>query len=582
MYDEYLLQVQKPARYIGNEWNVSRKDFKSAGIKFALCFPDLYEVGMSNLGIRILYSLLNDIPDVCCERFFAPAGDLESILRTNHLELLSLESRKPLKEFDIIGFSLGYELSYTNVLNILDLGKIPLEAQERGADYPLVIAGGPCVCNPEPMHAFFDLFVIGEAEEAIKEITELYRKNKQGIKAGKLSKEELLIKLSEIPGVYVPSLYQAEYDRDGSLKKFEPRFKDLKAKITKRYIRDLAGDAPNSKWLVPYIQIIHDRITLELTRGCPNSCRFCQARSVYFPLRKVDAQDVIRNACEAYRSSGYEEISLSGLSVGDYPGIEGLLEKLIELFKDKKVSISLPSIKPRLLLGKLASLIATIKKTGLTFAPEVGSEKLRKVISKNFKEDEYYDMLLKAYSSGYQRVKLYFMIGLPQEEMEDLDKIIEIVKKTSQLRRQVSRSPAQVTLSINTLIPKPHTSFQWFGMEKEENIRAKQDYLRSKLRDKRIKLDFHNPEVSFLEGVLSRGDRRLSAVIRAAFGKGARFDGWYEHFQIDRWQESFRQQEIDPFLFLGPKSKTALLPWDFLEMGIARDKLLSDHNKIIV
>jgi len=582
MYDEYLLQVQKPARYIGNEWNVSRKDFNSAGIKFALCFPDLYEVGMSNLGIRILYFLLNDIPDVCCERFFAPAGDLESILRINDLEILSLESRKRLGEFDIVGFSLGYELSYTNVLNILDLGKIPLETQERGADYPLIIAGGPCVCNPEPMHAFFDLFVIGEAEEAIKEITELYRRNKQGYKGGKLSKEELLIKLSGIPGVYVPSLYQVEYDKSGALKKFEPRFKDLKAKISKRYIRDLASVGPGAKWLVPYIQIIHDRITLELTRGCPNSCRFCQARAVYFPLRKVDAQDVIRNACEAYRGSGYEEISLSGLSVGDYPGIEGLLEKLIELFKDKKVSISLPSIKPRLLLGKLASLIATIKKTGLTFAPEVGSEKLRKIISKNFNEDEYYDMLLKAYSSGYQRVKLYFMIGLPQEEREDLDKIIEIVKKTSQLRRQVSRHPAQVTISINTLIPKPHTSFQWFGMEKQENIRAKQDYLRSKLRDKRIKLDFHNPEVSFLEGVLSRGDRRLSKVIRSAFGKGARFDGWYEHFQIDRWQESFSQQEIDPFLFLGPKSKTAQLPWDFLEMGIDRDKLLADYNKIIV
>ena len=591
MLEDILLQVNKPAQYIGGEWNVPKKDFQKAEIKFALCFPDLYEVGMSNLGARILYGILNNIEDVACERFFSVGIDMESLLRSRHLEILSLESHKRLQEFDMIGFSLGYELDYTNVLNILELGKIPLESSLRNQGHPLVIGGGSCVLNPEPMHEFFDLFVIGEAEEAILEIIDIYRRFKKQFKTSKIDKQDLLVMLAHIEGVYVPSLYKVIYDSIGKIEEFKPKIKDIPMRIKKRFIKDLDHAYFPLGWLIPYIQIIHDRITIEVMRGCPNACRFCQARSQYFPFRQKDIKNIINLASDIYKRTGYEEISLGGLSVSDHRDIEEIIKQLVHLFKDRGIGVCLPSIKPKNMLGGLSSLIASIKKSSLTFAPEAATERLRKILAKDFNVQDLFKAIEQAYLSGWQHIKLYFMIGLPSEEEEDLDAIIdfatlvlELKKKinpASMGRSRVNQRPAQVNISINTLIPKPHTPFQWLKMEDLESIKYKYGYLRRKINNKRIKLSFHNSYMSFLEGVLSRGDRRLSKAILGAFKRGARFDAWDNHFSLDRWLAAFNESKIDPHFYLKEKSSTEFLPWDFIDVQIGKERLMMEFNKAI-
>jgi len=588
MIEDILSQVQKPGRYIGQEWNSSKKDFGKSDVKFALSFPDLYEVGMSNLGLRIIYNLLNGIEGVCCERFFSPGIDLEGILLSSGVELFSLESKKPLKEFDMIGFSLGYELTFTNVLNILKLGGIPLRARERDGSFPLVIAGGPCAANPEPMAEFIDAFVIGEAEEAVIEIISSFREMKGRLKEGRLDKEGLLRELSNIEGVYVPSLYEVKYFDDGRISGFSPKSSGTARKIKKRYIKDLNSSPFPVSWLVPYIEIVHDRITLEVMRGCPNACRFCQARNFYYPLRARKVDNLLGLACAAYKQTGYEEISFSGLSVSDYPFMEELLNGLLGFFKDKGVSVSLPSIKPRPHVAATASLIALTKKTGLTFAPEAATEKLRRVLNKDFQVPDFFRILEQSYLSGYQRVKLYFMIGLPSEQPQDLDAIVEFAKEVSELRKKINvpggsgrNGAAQVNISINTLIPKPHTPFQWLKMHEGRSIADKTAYLKGRLRNKRIKLNFHNPEMSILEGVLSRGDRRLAEVIEHAFNNGARFDAWEDHFVFRRWQEAFFACGIDMGFYLKEKSADDILPWDFLDMGVGKEELLREFNKLV-
>jgi radical SAM family uncharacterized protein len=594
MLEDFLLQVQKPARYIGHEWNISRKDFDKSNIKFALCFPDLYEVGMSNLGMRIIYGILNTVEDVSCERFFACGTDMEAILRQRRLEILSLESKRGLKEFDMIGFSLGFELSYTNVLNILDLGGIPLKSSLRGHEWPLVIGGGPCVLNPEPMHEFFDLFILGEAEEVILEIVDIYRKNKDRFKSAKITKQDLLLKFSQVEGAYVPSLYEVQYYREGKIKEFRPKIEGVPARIKKRIVSDLDNSFFPINWLVPYIEAVHDRPTLEIMRGCPNKCRFCQARSQYFPLRYRGLKNILNLACSTYRLTGYEEISLGGLSVSDYAGIEELLKSLIGLFKGKMVGLSLPSIRPKTIVGDLSSLIATVRKTGLTFAPEAATEKLRNIIAKDFDMQDFLKATQQAYLCGYQRIKLYFMIGLPSEAVRDLDAIVDFALQVSELRRKIgpvtyvtasnsktrksvlNLGPAQVNISINTLIPKPHTPFQWLRMQDLDNIKYKQDYLKSKIKNKRLKLNFHNRYMSLLEGVFSRGDRRLSEVILSAFKEGARFDAWDNNFRFDLWQAVFEKTKIDPNFYVQEKSQDEILPWDFLDTGMDREYLLEE------
>jgi len=534
---------------------------------------------MSNLGIRIIYSVLNNIKDVCCERFFSCAMDMERILRDKSMEIFSLESKRGLREFDIIGFSLGSELDYTNILNILELGNIPLKATLRGPDYPLVICGGPCTLNPEPLHDFFDLFIIGEAEDLILELIDVYREYKKEYKSLRLSKQDLLFKFCEIPGVYVPSFYEVRYAPSGRILEFKRKVKDAPLIIKKRFIQDLNVSPFPLDWLLPFIQIVHDRVTLEIMRGCPNRCRFCQGRSQYFPLRLRCAKNIIKLAHETYRRTGYEEISLGGLSVSDYAHVEELVGELIAAFKSEAVSVSLPSIKAKRGVGNLSAIIANVKKTGLTFAPEAGTEKLRNILAKDFDEGEFFKSLLEAYSAGYQRVKLYFMIGLPYEEKQDLDEIINFSKRVSQLRRKVKGIPAQINISINALIPKPHTPFQWFRMEDLESIKYKQGYLKNRVSNGRLILNFHSPYMSFLEGVLSRGDRRLSEVIFCAFKKGARFDAWNDYFSFEKWSDAFRESNVDPLFYLKQKTIDELLPWDFIDVGISKDELINEFNK---
>jgi radical SAM family uncharacterized protein len=581
MYDDFLLKVNRPGQYTGGEINSVKKDFTAAHIKFAVAFADLYEVGMSNLGLRIIYGLLNNIPDVACERFFSPGQDMEDLLRLENLPLLSLESRRKMSEFDLAGFSLGSELDYTNVLNILELGGIPLRSTERDHRYPLIIGGGPCALNPEPMHAFFDLFFIGEAEEAALEIIDLYRKHKEEYKAGRLSKEGLLIKFAQIEGVYAPMLYEVSYESQGKIREFKPRFSSVPAKVKKRFVKDLNSAYYPKDWILPYVQVIHDRLSLEIMRGCPNRCRFCQARQQYFPLRFRDAENVLSLAGELYCRTGYEEVSLGGLSVSDHPQLEKILKELMGLFDTKAVSLSLPSVKAKSLVGDASSLIAKVKKTGLTFAPEAGSERLRSILAKDFNSEEFFKSLEQAYASGYQHVKLYFMIGLPGEKEEDLDAIIDFSRKVSDLRKNTGKPPAGVNVSINTLIPKPHTALQWFAMPGLEEIKRKQAYLREKAKKyRRLNLSFHNSAMSILEGVLSRGDRRLSEVIYAAFKSGAKLDAWSNYFYFDKWLSAFSDLKIEPRSYLDCKDTADILPWDFIDTGVAKETLIAEFDKM--
>ncbi len=571
--DDFLLQVKKPGQYIGGEWNISRKDFDKAKVRFALCFPDLYEVGMSNLGIRIIYSALNALPGVAAERFFACGVDYGEALRHRGLEPVSLESGRRMGEFDIVGFSLGYELSYTNVLRMLSSSGIPLKSGGRGSSHPLVIAGGPCVANPEPMHEFFDAFLIGEAEEALAEIVDLVAGAQEKLRSCRMNRRDLLIALSQIEGVYVPSLYEVSYTPEGGIEGFRASAAEAPARVKKRFVKDLDALPFPVDWLVPYVQVIHDRITLELMRGCPNRCRFCQARAHYYPFRQRSAKHVLEAACETYKRTGYEEIALGGLSVSDYPHLEEVLRSLISEYKEKAVAISLPSIKPKLMLERLSGLIATIKKTGLTFAPEAASEKLRAVIGKEFDEKEFFGVVEKAYAAGYQHVKLYFMTGLPFEEMVDLDRIAGFAQQVSALRRKTGGSCAQVNVSVNTLLPKPHTPLQWLPMQDLATTQMKQEYLKARIKSRKIKVNFHNSRMSFLEGVLSRGDRRLSRVIENAFLKGAQFDSWEEHFSFEKWEGAFNECGISPDFYLRERGLDELLPWDFLDMGVRKEYL---------
>jgi len=578
MIEDLLNKVHRPAQYLGHEWNAAKKDFSSAEVSFALGFADLYEVGMSNLGLRIIYGVLNNLPGVVCERFFAPEADMEAALRNSKTRLFSWESNQKLINFDFLGFSLGSELNYSNVLNILDLAGLPLNSGLRNFEHPLVIGGGPCTLNPEPLADFFDLFIIGEAEEAAPELLNAYRKYKADYKTAKLTKVDLLRELSKIEGVYAPALYLPEYDTGGELVSFSPRFRGMAAKIKKRFVRDFEMAYFPCNWMVPYVSTIHDRITLEIMRGCPNRCRFCQARAQYYPLRIKSREKIISLADSAYALSGYEEMSLAGLSVGDYPGIETLVSELTNRFSAQAVNLSLPSLKAKALIGNLSRLIAKTKKTGLTFAPEAGTPRLRQALAKDFSEDEFFQAITQAYQAGYQHLKLYFLIGLPGESQEDLQGIIDFSQAASESRRKINQAPAQINISINPLIPKPHTPLQWQAMDSLEAIREKQNYLRGHSKNRRLKFNFHDSQMGFLEGVFSRGDRLLGKVILAAFEKGARFDAWSNYFSFTRWLEAFSESGINPQKYLREKSTSSLLAWDFIDTGIKKEELLKEFR----
>lgn len=562
--DELLLSVQKPGRYSGGEWNSIRKEWTDDRVKVLLAFPDLYEIGMSYLGMKILYGILNNRQDCLCERVFSPWVDFEDALRKNSIRLFSLESRRPIGEFDIIGFSLAYELAATNVLNMLDLGGIPLRSSERSDGDPIVIAGGPSVYNPEPMAEFIDAFVVGDGEDVINEIVDVYKKS--GV-IGKGSRDKLLRELANIKGVYVPSLYKVEYNDDGTIKKFGPIENSVPEKIEKRVVEDLDEAFYPTNQIVPNIEIVHDRIAIEIMRGCQHACKFCQASFTYRPCRQRSKNEILRLARESYKMTGYDEISLLSLSSVDHPELKNIIEEFNAEFASRSVLVSVPSLRIEDMLKDLPALISKVKKPGLTFAPEAGSERLRKLINKNIKIDRLYEASLESFKSGWRRVKLYFMIGLPTETDDDMREISSLVKSVSDLKRSVDGRAASVTASVNAFIPKPHTPFQREPMESLENLSARRGILMKSVNSRAIDIDFHSLEMSYVEAVISRGDRRLSGVIYESWLRGARFDGWKDRFHYTVWKEAFLKNGIDPDFYAARKRPPEeILPWEFIKV----------------
>jgi|LQYC01.1.fsa_nt_gi radical SAM family uncharacterized protein/radical SAM-linked protein len=560
-------QISRHSRYLGNEVNSIHKDLDRMAVKFLLAFPDVYEIGMSHLGFQILYHILNAQEDVGAERVFAPWIDVEKVLRERDLPLFSLESRRPLSFFDIVGFSLQYELSYTNVLSMLDLGKIPLRSKHRNDKSPLIIAGGPCTFNPEPMAEFFDALVIGEGEEVILEIVNVFKEWKK-------KKEEracLLDRLTTISGVYVPSTFAVTYHPNGRIKECKP-LKPGYDKVKKRIIPDLDRIYYPTTFIVPFMQIVHDHLILEVARGCTRGCRFCQAGMIYRPVRERSCSVVEKIAEEALNSTGWEELSVLSLSAGDYTGIAALLEGLIEKYSRQNISISFPSLRAETINSQWLDALEGGRKTGFTIAPEVGTERLRRIINKSLTETEILETCQQVFSAGWRSIKLYFMLGLPTETQEDLEGIVALAKKIFFHGKDAIKRP-EVTISVSTFIPKPHTPFQWLSMIDAEEIRFRQSYLMSRLRKSRISFKWQDPEMSVLEGVIARGDRRLAPVIEEAFQNGARFDGWTELFNFPVWEKAFQKRGIPMGSYLSPTDETDLFPWDHIETGVTKDFL---------
>lgn len=569
--DELFLTVQKPGRYTGGEIGSVMKDKNKVDIRFAFCFPDTYEVGMSHLGMKILYSLFNEREDIWCERVFAPWIDFEAIMRKNHIPLFALESRDPICDFDFIGFTLQYEMSYTNVLNMLDLAGLAVRSEDRKEDDPIVVAGGPCVCNPEPLSDFIDLFFLGEGEEVDLEVIDLY---KQFRKEGR-TKAQFLRAASQIEGVYVPSLYELNTLEDGRRKSITPKYPDVPEVIRKRIIHDMDKVFYPKQFVVPYIEIIHDRAVQEIYRGCIRGCRFCQAGFIYRPVREKSVETIDRQAHELCRNTGYDEISLSSLSTSDYRGLEPLLCRLLTWTDREKVSLSLPSLRIDNFSEELLEKIRHIRKSGLTFAAEAGTQRLRNVINKNITEEEILSTCLTAFEGGYTQVKLYFMIGLPTETDEDIIGIAELAQKIVDSFYHMPNKPkgkgVEVSISVSTFVPKPFTPFQFEPQITKEEIVRKQELLKSSIHSRKISLSYHDSSTSHLEGVFARGDRRLGKVIEQAWRQGCVFDSWSECFDLNRWEQVFDECGIDPMFYACRKREyDEVMPWDHLDYAVTK------------
>ena len=577
--EKILLKVQKPGRYVGGEMNSVIKDKNKVNIRFAFCFPDVYEVGMSHLGMKILYSLFNQKEDIWCERVFAPWTDMEALMREKHIPLYALESGDPLTEFDFIGFTLQYELSYTNILNMLQLGGIPVKSCDRKELKNIVCAGGPCACNPEPIADFIDLFFIGEGEEVDLEVMELYRECRRNGD----SKYDFLIKAAQIKGVYVPSLYNVEYNEDFTVKSVTPTF-NAPEKVEKRLMMDMDKSYYPENFVVPMIEIIHDRAMEEIFRGCIRGCRFCQAGFLYRPVREKSV-DVINRQCHMLcNNTGYDEVSLSSLSSSDYTRIGELLTELNDWAKTEKVSISLPSLRVDGFSDEIISKIKTVRKSGLTFAPEAGTQRMRDVINKNVLEDELMETCSKAFNGGWNKVKLYFMIGLPTETSEDIAGIAELGQKVVNTFYKCENRPkgkgVSVTLSTSSFVPKPFTPFQWEPQDTEAVLKEKQRTIKESIKTKKITYNYHDSSTSFLEAVFARGDRRLCRVMELALEKGFHFDGWGECFDLDKWLELFRECGISPEFYANRRrSFDEVLPWEHIDYGITKEFLINECKK---
>lgn len=571
--------VSKPARYTGGEYGEIVKCADDNMVRFALCFPDIYEVGMSHLGSSILYHLVNGMENAAAERCFAPWPDMEEALKKAGLPLYSLETKTALNEFDIVGFSLGYEMGYTNVLEMLSLGGIPQKAAERGDSSPLVIAGGGCTYNPEPLADFFDLFVIGEGEEVLPELIELYK----ACKAQGVSKPELLRRCARIGGVYVPSLYDAEYNGDGTLKGMMPRG-GAPERVQKRIVRDFDKAYFPVKPIVPYLGVVHDRVTVEVMRGCTRGCRFCQAGFVYRPVRERSADTLICQAKESIGNTGHEEVSLCSLSTGDYSSVARLVCELSDGFAGTGVSLAVPSLRIDSYEGEYAQRLKEVRNTGLTFAPEAGTQRMRDAINKNLTEDDIFPAVREAFEAGSNGVKLYYMMGLPGETIEDVLGIADMAAKIRDIYYTVPKEKRgggfKLTVSVSCFVPKPHTPFQWAAQDSIPVLEDKQRKLREALRSvKGVKYNWHDAQLSMLEAVFSRGDRRLSEVLVRAFEAGCRFDSWKELFEFDKWMRAFADSKVDPAWYAQrERGKDEVFPWDGIDTGVSREYLWSEKR----
>ncbi len=576
-FEKLLLSVQKPGRYSGGEINSVIKDKERVDVRFAFCFPDTYEIGMSHLGMKILYSQFNSREDIWCERVFAPWVDFEEVMRKNNIPLFALESRDPIKDFDFIGFTLQYEMAYTNLLNMLDLAGLPLRSTDRKDLSPLVVAGGPCACNPEPLADFVDIFFQGEGEEVDLEVIDLYKEYK---KKG-ASKEEFLKAAAKLEGVYVPSLYNVKYDESGRIASVS---NDAAAPqtIKKRIIKDLDNVFYPDKFVVPLIEIVHDRVVQEVFRGCIRGCRFCQAGFIYRPVREKSSDTVNRQAKCLCENTGYDEISLSSLSTSDYREIETLLNKLLAWTDDSHISLALPSLRIDNFSDELLDKIKHIRKSGLTFAPEAGTQRLRDVINKNVTEEEILTTCKTAFLGGYTAVKLYFMLGLPTETDEDLKGIADLGQKIVDMYYNMPNRPrgkaVSVSISVSTFVPKPFTPFQFEPQIDEAEIRRRQEYLKSCITSRKISLSYHDSSTSFLEGVMARGDRRLGAVIEKAFLNGCRFDSWSECFDLEKWLAAFKECGLDPKFYANrTREYDEINPWDHFDYGVTKKFLINEN-----
>lgn len=577
--EKILQYVQKPARYVGGELNSVIKDPDKVDIRYAFCFPDIYEIGMSHLGMKILYGLVNDREDSWCERVFAPDVDMEEQMRKNNVPLFALESGDYIKDFDIIGFTLMYELCYTNVLNMLDLAGIPLYSKDRTELAPIICVGGPCACNPEPIADFVDIVFLGDGEDSTNAVLDLLKECK---KIG-ATKQEFLLKAKDITGVYVPSFYKDSYNADGTLKALVP-INGAPEKVKKSVVSDMNKCYYPKEFVVPFISIVHDRAVEEIFRGCIRGCRFCQAGFIYRPIREKSVETINAQSKALIDSTGYDELSLCSLSTSDHSQVNEMLTSLIDWTVKDKISLSLPSLRVDNFSDELVDKLNKVRKSGLTFAPEAGTQRLRDVINKNVTQEEVINTCTKAFDNGWTTVKLYFMMGLPTETMGDIEGIanlgMDVLHAFYNNPNRQKGTGLQVNISCSSFIPKPFTPFQWEPEDTMESLKAKQKHLLESIPSKKIKVSYHETPTSLLEGVLARGDRRLSAVIYSAFKDGCKFDSWDEHFKFASWMKAFEENNLDPYFYTQRKREfSEVLPWDHLDYGISRKFLEKENMK---